>query len=301
MAHDWLLGSRGQKILKSAHLFCVAVVLGGIASMLGLMLLKTNSKVGEHVFFIDWSIYQLFNTVVSVAFYGIVATALIFALFTKWGFFKHHWITVKWLGVAVLFGLVWFWIGPTINGTASLSDGNFHLTNPQEYHTYSGNSQVWIIVQGIIVLFLCGISIWKPWGIRKRDFPLNRKVIVLVMLIAGIAGGVNAFLTSQRLQRYRQMTIADTDLTRLADGVYPGEAKVGSYTYKVAVTLQNHRITGIQIVDNRKSPYARYAEGVAPKVLNAQNANVDTVTGATTTSKALLKAIENALMQNRSI
>ena len=83
----------------------------------------------------------------------------------------------------------------------------------------------------------------------------------------------------------------------LEDGTYPGEATAGSFTYKVEVTVQDRQITDITVMANRVSPYARFAEGVIPKVLKAQNANVDTVTGATTTSKALLKAIENALVK----
>lgn len=26
-----------------------------------------------------------------------VATGIIYGIFTKWGFFKHRWITVKWI------------------------------------------------------------------------------------------------------------------------------------------------------------------------------------------------------------
>ena len=58
--------------------------------MLTLMFLKQHGKVGEHVFLIDWSVYQLFNKVFNCAFWGILLTAFIYALFTKWGFFKHH-------------------------------------------------------------------------------------------------------------------------------------------------------------------------------------------------------------------
>jgi uncharacterized protein with FMN-binding domain len=91
------------------------------------------------------------------------------------------------------------------------------------------------------------------------------------------------------------MEIAHADVANLADGIYRGEAEVGSYTYKTEVTVQDHRITDVKFHDQRDSPYVRYAEGVAPKILAAQSPNVDTVTGATTTSKALMKAVEQAL------
>lgn len=48
-------------------------------------------------------------------------------------------------------------------------------------------------------------------------------------------------------------------------------------------------------LQNRKSHYARFAEGVFPRIMKKQKANVDTITAATTTSKCLMKAVENAL------
>jgi uncharacterized protein with FMN-binding domain len=60
--------------------------------------------------------------------------------------------------------------------------------------------------------------------------------------------------------------------------------------------VQEHRIQQIDVLKNREeSEYAKKAEGVVEKVLKSQSLKVDAVTGATTTSKALLKAIESAL------
>lgn len=86
-----------------------------------------------------------------------------------------------------------------------------------------------------------------------------------------------------------------TDLSKLHDGTYHGESVFGGFTYKVDIIVVNHSITDIKIISNRKVSYARFAEGVMPRILKAQNANVDAITGATTTSKALMKAVENAL------
>jgi uncharacterized protein with FMN-binding domain len=240
-------------------------------------------------------VYMLFNTVVNYAFFGVLFTAFVYAMFTKWGFFKHRWITVKWIGMVVIFVLVWFWIGPAINGTASLSDGGFHLTNPEEYRQISADSRLFLMLEGGIVLFLCLISFLKPWGTRKKEYKLNRKLIIGIVGLLIIGGVVNTVMTMRTLQKYRRMEIAHADVATLADGVYRGEAEVGSFTYKAEVTVQNHRITDVQFLDQRDSPYARYAEGVAPKMIAAQSPNVDTVTGATTTSKALMKAVEQAL------
>ena len=61
------------------------------------------------------------------------------------------------------------------------------------------------------------------------------------------------------------------------------------------VIVRDHRIEGINVLENGTSEYAKKAEGVIGRVIELNKANVDVVSGATTTSKALLKAVEAAL------
>jgi uncharacterized protein with FMN-binding domain len=94
----------------------------------------------------------------------------------------------------------------------------------------------------------------------------------------------------------RKMAINDIPLSDIIDGTFRGDFNYGDFTYEVEVIVQEHVIKDIKILENRQdSEYARKATAVVNNVLKAQSLNVDVVTGATTTSKALLKAIENAL------
>lgn len=97
------------------------------------------------------------------------------------------------------------------------------------------------------------------------------------------------------LVKIRNMPIGSVKLTKINDGVYKGEAKASNYVYKVEVEVKNHKIININGTDNRKSVYVTYAEGVFTKIIRDQKPDVDTVTGATTTSKAFMKAVESAL------
>jgi uncharacterized protein with FMN-binding domain len=54
-------------------------------------------------------------------------------------------------------------------------------------------------------------------------------------------------------------------------------------------------IENIEIIKNRNSFYARMAEGIKHKILREQKINIDAVTGATTTSNILMKAVETAI------
>ncbi|MCD4779607.1 MAG: FMN-binding protein [Candidatus Omnitrophica bacterium] len=101
---------------------------------------------------------------------------------------------------------------------------------------------------------------------------------------------------SRRLKEIKEMPINDIPLAQIDDGKYRGSYEYGKFTYIVDVTVTRHQIKDIVIIQSQEdSGHARAATGVLARVLARQTPNVDVVTGATMTSKALLKAVENAL------
>lgn len=295
MSRNWMLGARGQRWLKGLHVTCVAFSLGGALSILILLVLKKHLN-GSNLFLIDLSIYRLFSTAVNYSFYGILSTGFIYSLFTKWGFFRHYWITIKWAVVLLLFAFTWLWVGPAINGMVALADGGFVLPGTQaEYFSYSRKSFPFCLIEVLLFVCLVFISVLKPWGMRKPKLNMSRKLVLAIsgtliaILIAFLA------MNSLMLQSFRKIKVENSDLSALANGTYRGKATFGGFTYEVEVIVVEHRIKEIKIIQNQRSSYARFAEGVIPKIIKAQNANIDTITGATTTSKCLIKAVEDAL------
>jgi len=64
----------------------------------------------------------------------------------------------------------------------------------------------------------------------------------------------------------------------------------------VAVHVSNHAITKIEIVnDIANAEITGVSEEIFRRVMLAQNTDVDVVSGATVTSRAYLKAVENGL------
>ncbi|MBV1758052.1 MAG: FMN-binding protein [Dethiosulfatibacter sp.] len=57
------------------------------------------------------------------------------------------------------------------------------------------------------------------------------------------------------------------------------------------------RISKIDVLDNVRFVQEGVSDTLFEKVISTQDTKVDTVSGATVTSKAYLKAIENALVQ----
>ena len=116
-------------------------------------------------------------------------------------------------------------------------------------------------------------------------------ICILSVLIAakGIVSNMQA-----NLEQMADLEIQNVDLTKIPDGTYAGSCKVFPISVKVDVTINNYKITRIELVEHRNGQ-GTPAEIIPDKVVKAQSLEVDIVTGATYSSKAILKAIENAL------
>jgi uncharacterized protein with FMN-binding domain len=96
---------------------------------------------------------------------------------------------------------------------------------------------------------------------------------------------------------YKSVTAEMPNLLLIADGVYRGNYDMASTPVKatVDVAVQNHRITGINILEHSRSPIGKKAERIIDTIIERQSLDVDTISGATASSKTILKAVENAL------
>jgi uncharacterized protein with FMN-binding domain len=93
-----------------------------------------------------------------------------------------------------------------------------------------------------------------------------------------------------------KIEIHNFDLTNKADGTYRGESVVGPVKVVLDVVIKDRTITAIDLIQHRRG-LGKKAETIIPKVIEAQSLEVDVVSGATGSSKAILQSIENALKQ----
>ncbi|EEG76318.1 DUF3221 domain-containing protein [Dethiobacter alkaliphilus] len=125
---------------------------------------------------------------------------------------------------------------------------------------------------------------------------MKKRSSVILALFLVLGYGIYIFFLAPVVREraaVRNIELRDVDLLGLTDGVYHGAYVDG--TYEVEVVVADHRIAAIHMLITRDSDYARQAEGVLDSVVEAQSLQVDVVSGATTTSKAILKAVEDAL------
>jgi uncharacterized protein with FMN-binding domain len=81
------------------------------------------------------------------------------------------------------------------------------------------------------------------------------------------------------------------------DGTYRGSYSVEKTPVKVTldVVVQNKNIIAINIIRHIRSPIGKKAEKITDVIIERQSLAVDVISGATASSKAILKAVENAL------
>ena len=127
-----------------------------------------------------------------------------------------------------------------------------------------------------------------------------KKAMIVILSILGVlvvvgAGGV--FYITNGLEAGENLAINPVDLTAIEDGTYAGVYQAGRWSNEVAVSVADHQIANIAVVKTVTIDDPEMTSTIINNVIINQSTTVDTVSGATVTSKAYLKSIENALTQ----
>lgn len=139
----------------------------------------------------------------------------------------------------------------------------------------------------------------KGEGGRNRK-PRKKALIVIGAILVGlVAVAVIALGATEGERREgRNLTIADVDFSKLPDGTYSGAYAGGKYGWReneVRVIVAGGRVTTIEVVSSATRPVPALVGRLYDRVIAEQSLKVDTMSGATITSKAFLKSVEIAL------
>jgi len=141
-------------------------------------------------------------------------------------------------------------------------------------------------------------ALFLATGEREREVPMKNKRehilrLVLLLVIAFILFGCGANPATEN-RRDSQVAV---DFSSVPDGTHRGMFTYGAFNFIVDVVAENGKVTNINVVQNRDNQQSRDAAAVLAKIIAAQSLDVDAVSGATATSRALTKAVEDALRQ----
>lgn len=113
--------------------------------------------------------------------------------------------------------------------------------------------------------------------------------LILLIFLAVYLRNVAAYK-----QAVRETTVDEINISDVSDGIYIGEYDVNFIYAKVEVTVQDGKITNIELLEH-KNERGKPAEAILGKMIDAQEINVDAISGATNSSTVIKKAAENAL------
>jgi len=122
-----------------------------------------------------------------------------------------------------------------------------------------------------------------------------KKIVIIVVI--GFAVVLTAGITYLNIgmNEGKKVIVGSIDVSQITDGNYVGSYKNSRWSNQVKVTVIDHRITAIIVEKTVLVEQADVTEKLISDVLTAQNTDVEIISGATVTSKAYLKSIENAL------
>lgn len=162
-----------------------------------------------------------------------------------------------------------------------------------------------LFYQRPLALFLLGFAMtacavfaccWKALfpNNPKRGLLLHKisGLVMATLLIAHVLVCVNSFVVFQ--QEMAAVTLAGVSAKDVPDGVYEGSCDVGYIQARVQVTVSDGEMTSIDLLEHRNER-GTPGEGVVDRMLAAQTTDVDSVSGATNSSRVIRQAVENAL------
>ena len=118
---------------------------------------------------------------------------------------------------------------------------------------------------------------------------LKKRLLTAAIIVAALLIGCTT--------AYKSLQASLPDIGSKPDGIYRGEYNVSGTPVKVIldVAVNAGRMTQINIVKHSGSSIGKRAEAITGTIIEKQSLDVDSVSGATASSKGILKAVENAL------
>jgi uncharacterized protein with FMN-binding domain len=125
-----------------------------------------------------------------------------------------------------------------------------------------------------------------------------KKLFIVLGIIAGavvLTGAVMFIIMSAAASSaLSSMVYEDADMSQAADGVYEGASDTGMVSVRVAVTVSDHAISHIEIIEHKNGRGAP-AEAITQSMVEANSYEVDAVSGATLSSETIKSAVSKAL------
>ncbi|MDF2839183.1 MAG: FMN-binding protein, partial [Evtepia sp.] len=108
--------------------------------------------------------------------------------------------------------------------------------------------------------------------------------------------GVFLWMTNSAQKELDSMVYENIDMNLVVNGTYYGEVDARLVFVKVGVTVKEHVINKIEIIEHQNGMGIK-AESITETMITKNNYDVDAVSGATLSSEAIKSAVSKALKE----
>ena len=120
-----------------------------------------------------------------------------------------------------------------------------------------------------------------------------KKTLIILLFTSYVLCSFNASLFGAKGP---SPLMSDVEAMDIADGEYVGKADdFDGALLEVKVLMKNHKIKEIEIIESKEDGYVYMASGLIPLIVELQSVEIDAVSGATVSSKALFRSIKDAI------
>lgn len=155
-------------------------------------------------------------------------------------------------------------------------------------------SGILLALIGVLLVVVC-----HTVKVQKKEIRFHRFFSLLLVLLA-FTHIVTYFIDFNTYQTIiRDTTIEDVALNTVENGDYIGEYDAGYIYAKVRVTVTDHEITSIELLEHNHER-GKKAEAITNVIIDQQTLEVDAISGASNSSLVIKKACENALRSQAS-
>lgn len=127
---------------------------------------------------------------------------------------------------------------------------------------------------------------------------MKKFLTILISLLIFVFIGAAGVFFYVKAQPVPVVEIGTVDLKNVRDGSYTGEYEEGLVKVIVTVDVVSGRINTVKI-ERHECGLGKKAEEITREIEKAQSLNVDTISGATLSSRVILKAVEVALEKGK--
>lgn len=122
-------------------------------------------------------------------------------------------------------------------------------------------------------------------------------VVIIILAYNNVIHERDAEEAELLVQYYEEVLAAENGGSGYTDGTYTGEAQGFGGPVSMEVVIEDGKITEVNILSAEKEDgaYLTMAKDIIPAIIDAQSAEVDTISGATFSSTGIKDAVAIAL------